>query len=119
MLLCLILGHSIPVSKIRGGLEISCSEGNVFDAEWPYVISNWYLSKQVSLSDIMINTVLKLSFVFVRSFGQFLVWFNWSDFCCFDLVVQLNNIASINGHYYNRLHVQLYWWSSIFVFIYE
>ena len=43
----------------------------------------------------MINTVLKLSFVFVRSFGQFLVWFNWSDFCCFDLVVQLNNIASI------------------------
>ena len=103
MLLCLILGHSIPVPKIRGSFKISCSKGNVFDAEWPYVISNWYLSKQVSLSDVMINTVLKLSFVFVRSFGQFLVWFSWSDFCCFDLVVQLNNISSINGHYYNRI----------------
>ena len=31
------------------------------------------------------------------------MWFNWSDFCCFDLVVQLNNISSINGHYYNRI----------------
>lgn len=28
--------------------------------------------------------------------------FNWSDFCCFDLV-QLNNISSINGHYCNRI----------------
>ena len=31
------------------------------------------------------------------------MWFNWSDFCRFDLVVQLNNISSINGHYYNRI----------------
>ena len=107
MLLCLILGHSIPVPKIRGGLEISCSEGNVFDAEWPYVISNWYLSKQVSLFKIMI---LKKYCTWIEYLNCtytilwiILVWLNWSDFCCFNLVVQLNNISSINGHYYNRI----------------
>lgn len=63
MLLCLILGHPIPVPKIRGNLKISCSKGNVFDAEWPYVISNWYLSKQVSLFKIMILKILYLSWI--------------------------------------------------------